>query len=198
MFRGGRGGGRGGRGGWGGGMGRGRGDGGPAKERPLYPTFDVPHFPKPSNAEEDVVHFFREFLKEQRDLPYYLDPPPPRKDIDRYSDQYKRKMAHKSLTNCPADLEYFPSELHSVKDPSKRAVSKVTKRKMQMNWDDLEKDEGKALQKTDELEVNEDEDIEAAEEDDDDDEGDYGVDYYDEDQDLIDGDGSDGGNDRED
>ncbi|KND03040.1 uncharacterized protein SPPG_02109 [Spizellomyces punctatus DAOM BR117] len=201
--RGGGGGGwRGGRGGGsGGGFGRGRGpDLGEDvevtyKETPLFPDYKPHPFKQMTLPEQYMVDEWKVFLDSLRELPYYLDVPPPKPDIERYSDRFRKrtKEANKSLTGVPTDLAFFPEELHGVKDPSKSKTSaKLVKKDIDLKaLDALEKEEASAkgnadVDDDDEALPEEEYDEEMYEE-----ENDYLVDHYDEDVDVFGGDASD-------
>ncbi|KAJ3298414.1 hypothetical protein HK104_010744 [Borealophlyctis nickersoniae] len=92
------------------------------REQPLFPDYAPEPFREVSGEEDEMVETHKRFVEKLKESPYYLELPPPKPDIERYSDKFKRSRARalqKSLTTIPTDLSFFPDELHSVKDTSK-------------------------------------------------------------------------------
>ncbi|KAJ3119318.1 hypothetical protein HK098_005601 [Nowakowskiella sp. JEL0407] len=182
-----------GRGGRGGFRGRGRGWGSneppppPQTERVDYPAWSsfglqLPAF-KALNAEKNFFLMDREFIKEFRQSPYYLDVQKPKPEIERYSDKYKQKSTNKkTLRNLPTGNVY---------DPSKK-TTKTTKKKLGLNLDALQVAEERENEKEDGEEDDEENVDEEIDDSDNEDEGDYQENYYDDDHDAYAGD-SDGG-----
>ncbi|KAJ3051372.1 hypothetical protein HK097_007649 [Rhizophlyctis rosea] len=193
---------RGGRGGWRGGRGRGN-QRGPElpddvvikfREEPLFPTYEPEAYREPLPDEDELLKISKQYLDKVQSLPYYIELPEPKRDVERYSDRFKNKRAErrklKSLTKIPANLAFFPEELHSVKDPSKRVAAKKVKKDVDFNrLAALEKAEANgeigAPQQAEEDEDAEGEREEDYDEYDDDEENDYGEDHWDEDKDAI-------------
>ncbi|KAL2913438.1 hypothetical protein HK105_207050 [Polyrhizophydium stewartii] len=208
-----RGGGRGG-GGWRGGRGGGRGGfggrGGPGpggleipdglivtfQETPLYPAFDLPVFKEPTEQENDMYESHTKFLETIRSSPFYLELPVPKDPIERYSDRFKlpTKPLNRPLQKVHNDLAFFPDELHSVKDVSKKIVQKLVNRDIDLRqFDTLELAEAQQSKKdgADTIAVEEgDENAveEEYEEENEEDDNDYLIDYYEDDLDLVGGD----------
>ncbi|KAI8835272.1 DNA-directed RNA polymerase III, subunit Rpc31 [Chytriomyces cf. hyalinus JEL632] len=198
-FRGGRGGGRG---------GFGRGQFGLEVEGldisfhdiPLFPEMRLPPvFKQLAENERELLDIDKVWMKEFKESPYHVEAPPVRDDIERYSDRFKSwsRPKTKSMTSVPTDLKYFPDELHQVKDPSKRPVTKTAKGgiDLEKRLKELENEEdsnkkaktGGAIDEEEEV-VEQDYDEENEEEEDD-----YVNDYYDDDHDGVGGDESDHG-----
>ncbi|KAI8821772.1 DNA-directed RNA polymerase III, subunit Rpc31 [Fimicolochytrium jonesii] len=205
--RGGGGGGwRGGRGGGGGG-GFGRGRSGldmpddlevQYKETPLFPDYQPNPFTEMSKDEERLMEGWKLFMDTCKDLPYYIDVAPPKQDIERYSDRFKKpqKAGRKTFATVPTDLSFFPDELHSVKDASKAPrAAKLVKKDIDLSkLDALEKEEGAGGKVQAAGEDDDDDELPAEEIDEDleEDDNDYIIDHYDDEYDDLDGGGGSG------
>ncbi|KAI8612107.1 hypothetical protein BC830DRAFT_1138294 [Chytriomyces sp. MP71] len=151
-FRGGRGGGR-------GGFGRGQID---VELQGLeYSFHDVPLFPdmqfpavfkELAPAERELLDTDKKWITAFKELPYHIEAPIVRDEIERYSDRFKSwlRPKNKSLTLIPTDLMFFPDELQQVKDPSKKPVSKTSKGgfDLEKRLRELEKEESSKKGKT--------------------------------------------------
>ncbi|KAI9199626.1 DNA-directed RNA polymerase III, subunit Rpc31 [Polychytrium aggregatum] len=103
-------------------------------EIPLYPDFVLP-IPKVLGPQEAIiVEIDQQIAEDLKQTPYYIGPPPPKPDIERFSDIYKKVRSSRALTETPTrqDLSFFPEELHGVKDFSK---SKLGQRLLEKNID---------------------------------------------------------------
>ncbi|TPX61286.1 hypothetical protein PhCBS80983_g01226 [Powellomyces hirtus] len=197
-WRGGRGGGR------GGGFGRGRG--GPDmpddvevqyKETPLFPEYQPNPFTPLTEEEQRTVDDWKIFTESLRELPYYIDVPPPKPDIERYSDRFRKQIKNKgkSFTLVPTHLSFFPDELHGVKDLSKSKIgTKLARRDIDLKALDALAKEESGAKATNANGADDDDDPLPEEEYDeemDEEENDYLIDHYDEDYDDLGGDASD-------
>ncbi|KAK9712070.1 hypothetical protein K7432_007394 [Basidiobolus ranarum] len=188
-----------------GGRGRGRGGGGtgragppmsglqsevqglvffPAEPLEIFPEIDLP-IPKSITYEErESLKHLREYKKTLKESPFYLELPPPPKDIERYSDRYQRHNSSKEhLSSVITDLSFFPEELHVAFDKTKTAKKRKT---VNFNMDletlnSLEKEEQDDGKKADDEEAAEGEDNEEIndEEEDFEEETDYVDSYFD-------------------
>ncbi|KAJ3043144.1 hypothetical protein HDV00_005760 [Rhizophlyctis rosea] len=171
------------------------------REEPLFPEFTPDPFRELSQYEEELFEIANDYKKKVKDLPYYLELPPPKPDIERYSDRFKNNRERsklKSLVNVPANLAFFPQELHSVKDPSKRTMSKKVKGGLDLKrLEALEREEadGKGDEEVVDEEQEEEMIMDEEEEDALEDDNDYAVgNYWDDDYDALDdGGGASGG-----
>ncbi|TPX60347.1 hypothetical protein CcCBS67573_g09013 [Chytriomyces confervae] len=191
---------------------------------PLFPEMRLPPvFKQLAENERELLDIDKAWMKEFKESPYHVEAPPVRDgsslycanlyryerfenlilklcpDIERYSDRFKSwsRPKTKSMTSVPTDLKYFPDELHQVKDPSKRPVTKTAKGgiDLEKRLKELENEEdsnkkaktGGAIDEEEEV-VEQDYDEENEEEEDD-----YVNDYYDDDHDGVGGDESDHG-----
>ncbi|KAJ3416111.1 hypothetical protein HDV05_003080 [Chytridiales sp. JEL 0842] len=163
---------------------------------------ELPTFEKLTKEEEELLEIDRKLNEERKELPYYLELPPVRDTIERYSDKYKSwsKPKNKSLTKVDTDLDFFPEELHVVKDPTKKITTKMAKGRIDLEkrmkeLEEEEADHNKRQKAKDD--IAEDEDLGIAEDAYDDEqeeeEGDYIHDYYGDEDDFGGGDDSDGG-----
>ncbi|KAJ1536408.1 hypothetical protein HK096_010860 [Nowakowskiella sp. JEL0078] len=185
---------------------RGRGRGGWGNnEPPLPPQTEKIDYPSwashgiqlpPFNTNEREKYFYaieRDMQRTFLTSPLYIDFQKAKPDIDRYSDKYKQKVvSRKSISSVSADLDFFPSELHSVYDPSRSGGSKSVRKTIhQFNLDALADAEEKANARGegDDDEENIEEDIEDSEGED---ENDYVEDHWGDDHDAFDSDGGDG------
>ncbi|KAI9493656.1 DNA-directed RNA polymerase III, subunit Rpc31 [Zychaea mexicana] len=91
----------------------------------LFPEMDVPMARKPSTAEGSQWKHKDECIQLIQASPFYLVPPPPPPDIERYSDKYKKRKVKQSLRDIRTDMDFFPDELQSILDPSKRKKRKM-------------------------------------------------------------------------
>ncbi|OAJ40264.1 hypothetical protein BDEG_24019 [Batrachochytrium dendrobatidis JEL423] len=206
-------GGRGG-GGWRGGRGGGRGGGNMGmgldipeglvityQEIPLYPAFDLPPFKEPTELENQMFDIYSKFIETMKSSPFFLEKPVVKKDLERYSDKYTAaKPISRMLHRTATDLTFFPEELHSVKDTTKKmAMPKLVSKDLDLkHLETLELAEAAQSKKEggDAIGVNEDETLPEDEEYDEDieeDDNDYLIDYYEDDLDVLGGDGSEGG-----
>ncbi|KAJ3134082.1 hypothetical protein HDU90_005430 [Geranomyces variabilis] len=219
-----RGGGRGGGGGWRGGRGGGGGGGGfgarrngpdlpddleiTYKETPLFPEYQVNPFTPLSPAEQQAVDDRNAFTESLKDLPYYIDIPPPKPDIERYSDRFRKRKPNKKNNNntfalVPTSLSFFPDELHSVKDASSKqhATTKLVRRDINLETlgarAAMLDEEGRVVKTRGAPGEGGDDDDddplpeEEYDEEMDEEENDYLIDHYDEDYDDLGGDASD-------
>ncbi|KAI9009304.1 DNA-directed RNA polymerase III, subunit Rpc31 [Phycomyces nitens] len=173
----------------------------------LFPEMDVPIPRKPNSTENSQWKFKEEFLKQVHESAYHLVPPPPKPDIERYSDKYKlATVRKKTLREIDTDFDFFPEELQSVIDPSKaKKKRKVQKVDDNFNLDDIinaeEKDkDGEDDQGKEEKEGDAASDLEIDEEGEEEelvDDNDYAQNYFDngEDEDFDDDDGDGGAGD---
>ncbi|ORX89590.1 hypothetical protein K493DRAFT_305633 [Basidiobolus meristosporus CBS 931.73] len=92
----------------------------PAEPLEIFPEIDLP-IPKSITYEErEALKLLREYKKSLKESPFYLELPPPPKDIERYSDRYQHRSTSKEhLSSVIADLSFFPEELHSAVDKTK-------------------------------------------------------------------------------
>ncbi|RHZ62431.1 hypothetical protein Glove_340g80 [Diversispora epigaea] len=61
-----------------------------------------------------------------KDSAFFISTPEPPVEIQRYSDQFKKKKMQHSLRDVKTDLSFFPYELHCVKDESIIATFSMT------------------------------------------------------------------------
>ncbi|KAJ3180447.1 hypothetical protein HDU87_001956 [Geranomyces variabilis] len=188
MSRGGGRGGGGGGGGWRGGRGGGGGGGGfgarrngpdlpddleiTYKETPLFPEYQVNPFIPLSPAEQQAVDDRNAFTESLKDLPYYIDVPPPK-----------------------------PDELHGVKDAaSSKLAAKLVRRDINLETlgarAAMLDEEGRVVKTRGAGEGGDDDDDDPLPEEEydeemDEEENDYLIDHYDEDYDDLGGDASD-------
>ncbi|EXX53315.1 hypothetical protein RirG_245130 [Rhizophagus irregularis DAOM 197198w] len=72
----------------------------------------------PSEDEHKMLNALFGYKASLKDSAFFITPAPPSPDIQRYSDQFKKKKAQHSLRDVKTDLAFFPHELHIVKDDS--------------------------------------------------------------------------------
>jgi hypothetical protein len=72
----------------------------------------------PSEDEHKMLNALFGYKASLKDSAFFITPPPPSPDIQRYSDQFKKKKTQHSLRDIKTDLAFFPHELHMVKDDS--------------------------------------------------------------------------------
>ncbi|KAJ3007915.1 hypothetical protein HKX48_008872 [Thoreauomyces humboldtii] len=165
------------------------------RETPLFPEYKPNPFEALKQDEQTMLDSWKIFVEEIKDLPYYIDVPVPKPDIVRYSDRFARqsKSVKKALANVPTDLQFFPDELHGVKDPAKsRTGTKLATRNFDLKrLDALGKDGDDKASDDDE----EEEDLVVYDDEEEEEENDYLVDHWD---DEADGVGDDAASDRED
>ncbi|KAL0095579.1 DNA-directed RNA polymerase III, subunit Rpc31 [Phycomyces blakesleeanus] len=174
----------------------------------LFPEMDVPIPRKPNSSETSQWKFKEDFLKQVHESAYHLVPPPPKPDIERYSDKYKKAtVRRKTLREIDTDFDFFPEELQSVIDSSKiKKKPKVQKVDETFNLDEIMNAEGEGKDGEDEEGKEEGKDGEAGSDIEFDEEGeeeeliddnDYAQNYFDngEDEDFDDDDGDGGAGD---
>ncbi|KAJ3295909.1 hypothetical protein BCR33DRAFT_717972 [Rhizoclosmatium globosum] len=159
-----------------------------------------PVFKKLQDSEHLLLDIDKKWAADFKDSPYYLELPPVRDDVERYSDRFKSwsRPKTKSMFSIPTDLKYFPEELHQVKDPSKKASVKMAKGGLDLDkrLKELEKEESSASkrQKTGGIDDDEEQpETNEYDEEDQEEEDDYVNDFYDDDHDGVGGDESDHG-----
>jgi len=134
-------------------------------------------------SKEDISRTsdYRTLLRAMVDSPSYLRPPPPPRDIERYSDKYISASLDKghndSLTHITTSLEYFPSELHSVVDRTRARRVKAVKVDILKQLNKISEEADKV--KAEESSEAEEEDMEDIYDEDDELDGDYGDNYFD-------------------
>jgi len=170
-------------------------------ERPLQVQRD------PTTREQEQLAASKRYRLALKASAFYLRPPPPPKDIERYSDRYKAGLDKPpSLQTITSNTSFFPEELHSILDPKKRVRARRDNYDQANVMRDLEaltneaENGGAAGDEEDEDAEKEGQGSEAEEEDYEDeedlvDENDYGQNYFDngeaDDIDDEDGDGGD-------
>ncbi|KAJ8324811.1 hypothetical protein O5D80_007037 [Batrachochytrium dendrobatidis] len=175
-----------------------------------------------------MFDIYSKFIETMKSSPFFLEKPVVKKDLERYSDKYTAvKPISRMLHRTATDLTFFPEELHSVKDTTKKmgkwsflflcilctnsiqlvskhmynilAMPKLVSKDLDLkHLETLELAEAAQSKKEggDAIGVNEDETLPEDEEYDEDieeDDNDYLIDYYEDDLDVLGGDGSEGG-----
>ncbi|KAH9257532.1 hypothetical protein BASA81_004294 [Batrachochytrium salamandrivorans] len=172
------------------------------QEIPLYSAFDLPPFREYIESENEMYAVHSQLIETMKSSPFYLEKVAVKKDIERYSDKYSTtKPVSRQLHRIATDLAFFPEELHSVKDATKKIVApKLVLKDLDLKrLDHLERVEAAQSKKSgsgDAMGVDEDEVLAEEDEYDEDveeDDNDYLIDYYEDDLDVLGGDGSDGG-----
>ncbi|CAI2167136.1 7695_t:CDS:2 [Funneliformis geosporum] len=72
----------------------------------------------PSEDEHKMLNALFGYKAALKDSAFFIIPSPPSSDIQRYSDQFKKKKTQHSLRDIKTDLAFYPHELHTVKDDS--------------------------------------------------------------------------------
>ncbi|KAI8150061.1 DNA-directed RNA polymerase III, subunit Rpc31 [Fennellomyces sp. T-0311] len=173
----------------------------------LFPEMDVPMARKPTNAETTQWKHKDECIQLIQASPFYLVPPPPPPDVERYSDRYKKRKTVQSLRDIRTDMDFFPDELQSILDPSKRkkrrgvangADDAFSQLKALMELEGKDSGDGKEGEDGEKKEGENEEEYEVDYEDEEDlvDDNDYAQNYFDNGEgDDVDDDDGDGGGD---
>lgn len=77
----------------------------------------------PSEDEQEVLKALFVYKASLKDSPFLITSTPLSHDIQRYTDQFKKKKIQRSLQDVKTDLAFFPHELHIVKDNSIRVTN---------------------------------------------------------------------------
>ncbi|KAF0515236.1 DNA-directed RNA polymerase III subunit rpc7 [Gigaspora margarita] len=72
----------------------------------------------PTDSEQSTLYALVGYKAALKDSAFYISAPPPPSEIQRYSDQFKKKKTSRSLRDIKTDIAFFPDELHCVKDES--------------------------------------------------------------------------------
>ncbi|CAG8668303.1 15393_t:CDS:2, partial [Racocetra persica] len=72
----------------------------------------------PTDNEQLTLYALIGYKAALKDSAFYISAPPPPTEIQRYSDQFKKKKTPHSLRDIKTDIGFFPEELHCVKDES--------------------------------------------------------------------------------
>ncbi|CAG8603712.1 43752_t:CDS:2 [Gigaspora margarita] len=72
----------------------------------------------PTDSEQSTLYALVGYKAALKDSAFYISAPPPPSEIQRYSDQFKKKKTSHSLRDIKTDIAFFPDELHCVKDES--------------------------------------------------------------------------------
>jgi hypothetical protein len=87
----------------------------------------------PSEDEQQVLNAMSAYKASLKDSAFYITPTLPSYNIQRYSDQFKKKKTKCSLRDIKTDLAFFPDELHIVKDDSIKVSTDTNQRKVQFD-----------------------------------------------------------------
>ncbi|KAJ2358856.1 hypothetical protein IWW50_000299 [Coemansia erecta] len=177
----------------------------PSEPPGLFPTYDVFAGRDATDEEKYVSALMNAYKMDMRASVFYLQAPPPPRDIERYSDRFAKGTKHESLKDIQTDIALFPEELQST--VSRR---KIKRTKVAADADDVlklldkvrdesgdEEDEEGEKKKKDGENSEDDEERLAEDEEEEEEENDYMATYFDngEDDDLGDGDDDEGGGD---
>ncbi|KAJ1927540.1 hypothetical protein IWQ60_002844 [Tieghemiomyces parasiticus] len=170
----------------------------------LFPSIDLPQRQMPTSQERETLDLFRAYKEELQQTPFYLVPPPPPKEIERYSDKYFHNTVPAAtvgkLYQANLDSGFFPPELHGVVDraQAKKGLGDVRKRTTNVDLDALDALDGEDGEGDKDGEKGEGDDEEGPEEELDDEEHEEENDYMDTYFDNGEGDDEiDDGDDRE-
>ncbi|KAJ2163117.1 hypothetical protein GGF46_000046 [Coemansia sp. RSA 552] len=82
----------------------------------IFPEFDVAAGRPATSEEQQIARLLDELRSDMQASMFYLQPPPPPRDIERYSDRYFNQGGHgrHSLRDLKTDVDLFPEELQPV------------------------------------------------------------------------------------
>ncbi|KAJ1834690.1 hypothetical protein LPJ63_001740 [Coemansia sp. RSA 2711] len=147
----------------------------------LFPKFDVPAVRSTTTEEKHINALMNKFRTDIKASVFYLQPPSPPREIERYSDRYFTGAKEASLKDVKTDLLLFPEELQQVLSKRKIKRAKATAESSEdvlKMLDKVKDSEGKEGEKEGEEEAS-DEGEELVEEEDDEEENDYMDTYFD-------------------
>ncbi|CAB4398819.1 unnamed protein product [Rhizophagus irregularis] len=79
----------------------------------------------PSEDEQEMLKALFAYKASLKDSLFFITSTPSSRDIQRYTDQFKKKKTQRSLQDVKTDLAYFPQELHIVKDKSIKVTNSI-------------------------------------------------------------------------
>ncbi|KAJ2617882.1 hypothetical protein H4S08_000117 [Coemansia sp. RSA 1365] len=83
----------------------------------IFPSYEVTAGRAITKEEAHIADLMEQFRSDFQESMFYLQPPPPAAEIERYSDRYFKdqgKDKKRSLKELKTDINLFPEELHSV------------------------------------------------------------------------------------
>ncbi|KAJ1951593.1 hypothetical protein FBU59_000068 [Linderina macrospora] len=92
------------------------------EESSVFPEYDVAPGKPPSKEETHIAQLLASYRQTLTTSMFYLQPPAPPRDIERFSDRFYTADANRnpSLRTLKTNLELFPDELHNVISAKKR------------------------------------------------------------------------------
>ncbi|KAJ1957528.1 hypothetical protein EC988_000784 [Linderina pennispora] len=153
-------------------------------ESSVFPEYDVSTGKPPSREETHIAQLLSSYRQTLVTSMFYLQPPAPPRDIERFSDRFYTTDANRnpSLRTLKTSLDLFPDELHnvvSVKKRSKKSKSSGDGGDGLLDALNGAKDDDDDDEDSEKKEGEEDEEMEEIAEEDEEEENDYMDSYFD-------------------